>query len=122
MREGCFTLGNQNFCGRPRPNIYDHDHEIQGSVRIADSDDPHNHRFATVSGRAIQCGNDHIHEVAFRTDTYEGHNHEFCGRTGGAIWIGNRHVHFLESMTTVSDDHCHNFEFATLIQNPIGDC
>lgn len=98
-----------------------HVHEIQGSVQIAEpKEDPHNHRFATVSGEAIYVGRDHYHEVTFRTDFYEEHFHEFCGRTSGAIPVGDRHVHFLESNTTVNDGHCHEFRFATLIDNPIG--
>ena len=45
----------------------------RGSVKIAEpQEDPHNHRFATVSGQAIKTGcDDHIHEVKFRTDFYE---------------------------------------------------
>ncbi|MDF2511103.1 MAG: hypothetical protein K0S04_969 [Herbinix sp.] len=101
-----------------------HVHEIQGSVMIAEAEEePHNHRFATVSGEAIGNGLDHFHEVKFRTDFFEDHFHEFCGRTSGAIIVGDRHVHFLESTTTENDGHTHNFRFATLIDNPIGeDC
>jgi hypothetical protein len=84
--------------------------------------DPHNHRFATVSGPEIRSGmNDHVHEVEFRTDFYEDHYHEFCGRTGGAIPTGDRHVHFLQRVTTTVDNHQHEFRVATLIENPIGD-
>jgi hypothetical protein len=99
-----------------------HVHEVQGSVEIAErNEDPHNHRFATVSGEAIQVGMDHYHEVKFRTDFYENHFHEFCGRTSGAIPVGDRHVHFLESVTTENDGHRHDFRFGTLIDNPIGE-
>lgn len=91
----------------------EHIHEIQGSVEIAEpQDDPHNHRFATVSDEAIQVGPnflDHYHEVEFRTDFYEEHFHEFCGRTSLGIQVGNRHVHFLESITSKNDGHCHEF-------------
>lgn len=99
----------------------DHNHEVQGSVQIAErEEDPHNHRFATVSGLAIPCGRgDHVHEVKFNTDTYEDHRHEFCGKTGGAIRVGDRHVHFLQSVTTVNDGHRHCFRVGTLIDNPI---
>ncbi len=85
--------------------------------------DPHNHRFATVSGEAIPLGNgDHVHEVCFRTDFYEGHFHEFKGRSGGAIDVGDgRHVHFAEAQTTQEDGHRHRFRAASLIQDPIGD-
>jgi hypothetical protein len=100
-----------------------HVHEVQGSVEIAEpQEDPHNHRFATVTGEAIPIGNgDHIHEVKFRTDFYENHFHEFCGKTGGAIRVGDRHVHFLESETTRNDGHRHDFRLSTFIDNPIGD-
>ncbi|MEL4105803.1 YmaF family protein [Oscillospiraceae bacterium WX1] len=100
-----------------------HVHEVLGSVEIAErEEDPHNHRFATVSGQAIPiAGGDHIHEITFRTDFYEDHFHEFCGKTRGAEKVGDRHVHFLESETTVNDGHRHDFRVATLIENPIGD-
>ena len=99
-----------------------HVHEILGSVQIAEpEEEPHNHRFATVSGEAIGTGLNHYHEVKFRTDFYEDHFHEFCGRTMGAIPVGDRHVHFLMSVTTENDEHRHNFRFATLIDNPIGE-
>ncbi|MDF2843929.1 MAG: hypothetical protein K0R00_2355 [Herbinix sp.] len=118
------NLGNNgnNGCSDNWREDQRHVHELVGSVRIADQEDPHNHRFATVTGEAIPCGmNDHYHEVAFRTDFYENHFHEFRGRTGGAVPVGNRHVHFIESLTTVNDGHRHGFEAATLINNPIED-
>lgn len=106
----------------PCPEEQRHVHELQGSVKIADEEDPHNHRFCTVTGEAIPYGgNDHVHDVVFRTDFYEDHFHEFRGRTGCAIPVGNRHVHYIESVTTVNDGHRHEFEAATLIDNPIGD-
>lgn len=100
-----------------------HLHEVQGSVMIADQDEPHNHRFVTVSGEAIPCGHgDHVHEVRFRTDFYENHYHTYTGKTCGAVPVGNgRHVHFLKSVTSVDDNHKHRFRFATLIENPIGE-
>ncbi|HCL01055.1 MAG TPA: hypothetical protein DHW61_01290 [Lachnoclostridium phytofermentans] len=100
-----------------------HVHEIQGSLEIAErQEDPHNHRFATVSGEVIPIGHkDHIHNVKFRTDFYENHFHEFCGKTGGAIPVGDRHVHFLESVTTQNDGHRHNFRLATFIQDQISE-
>ena len=98
-----------------------HVHEIQGSVQIVEpQDDPHNHRFATVSGEAIPWDRSHFHKVTFRTDFYENHFHEFCGNTSLAIPVGDRHVHFLESVTTVNDGHQHRFRFGTLINDPIG--
>lgn len=102
-------------------NEQKHVHEVQGSVKIAEEEeDPHNHRFCTVTEEAIPIGGeDHVHEVCFRTDFFEEHFHEFKGRTGPAIMVGDRHVHFLESVTTENDGHRHAFEFATLINDPI---
>lgn len=110
-------------CGQVRPGMQAHVHELQGSVEIAEPQtDPHNHRFATVSGEARPYGNnDHYHDVRFRTDFYEDHFHEGWGRTGGAIQTGDRHVHFLESMTTQNDGHMHRYRVATMIDDPIGD-
>ena len=117
-----FSCTSSCECERERER-QSHVQEIQGSTEIAERrDDPHNHRFATVSDEVIPMGNDHVHEVKFRTDFYEDHFHEFCGRTGGAIPVGGgRHVHFLESVTQVSDGHRHQFKFASLINDPIGD-
>jgi hypothetical protein len=113
---------SDNSCYPPDREQF-HVHEVQGSVEIAErEEDPHNHRFATVSGQAIPIGqNNHFHRVAFRTDFYENHFHEFCGRTGGAIPVGDRHVHFLESETTFNDGHRHEFRLSTFMQNLIGD-
>lgn len=99
-----------------------HVHEVQGSVMLAEPQDPHNHRFATVSGEAIRIpGCDHVHDVYLRTDFYDGHYHEFYGRSSGAIWVGDRHVHFLEAATSENDGHYHEFRVATLIDDPIGE-
>lgn len=114
---GCREKENYNSkCDEKKQK---HVHEIQGSVKMVDNRESHNHRFATVSGEAIPCGgNDHIHEVYFRTDTFGDHYHEFKGKTGGAIQIGDRHVHCIESITTENDGHRHRFEVVTLIENP----
>ena len=101
-----------------------HVHELLGSVQIAteECEDPHNHRFATVSGQAILVGGgDHVHEVIFRTDFYEDHFHEFRGRTLGAVPVGDRHVHYLAGTTTEEEDHYHDFRAATMIEDPIED-
>lgn len=117
-------------CGpEKKPNPCDcdpkqkHVHELLDSTLIAErEEDPHNHRFATVTGEAIYVGKDHFHEVKFRTDFYENHFHEFKGKTSGAIPVGDgRHVHFIKDCTTVNDGHKHKFRAATLIENPIGD-
>lgn len=119
-------LFNESGIYHPHPPGHErqfHVHEIQGSVELVEGgEDPHNHRFATVSEEAIPHGpDDHYHEVKFQTDFYEDHFHEFCGRTGGAVEVGDRHIHFLQSETQVSESHRHEFRFATLINNPIGD-
>jgi hypothetical protein len=123
-RNGNNSSRNGNSGSQRDPGCRDqeHVHEVLGSVEIAGCD-PHNHRFATVSGEAIDTGcGDHIHNVRFRTDFFEDHFHEYCGITGGAIPVGDRHVHFLQSVTTRNDGHCHRFRVGTLIDNPIGDC
>ncbi len=112
----------KDHCYPPHPKKQFHVHEVQGSVQIAEPHDPHNHRFATVTGKAIPtCGGDHVHEVKFRTDFYENHFHEFCGTTCGAIDVGDRHVHFLKSVTSINDGHNHEFRFGTLINDPTED-
>lgn len=101
-----------------------HVHEVQGSLQIAErEEDPHNHRFATVSGEVIPFGRDnHVHNIVFRTDFYEEHFHTFRGRTCPAVFVGGgRHVHFLEDETSFNDGHRHDFRVATLIENPIGE-
>ena len=112
------SYNNQNDYTKEQKHV----HEVQGSVQIAEpQEDPHNHRFATVSGEAIKYGNSHYHKVKFRTDFYENHFHEFCGNTTLAIPVGDRHVHFLKSVTTENDNHKHCFRFGTFIDNPIGE-
>lgn len=110
----------ENNCAPSCP-VNTHVHEVQGSVQLAELKcDPHNHRFATMSGEAESLGpNNHTHMVTFRTDTYEGHYHEFCGRTTGAFPICGGHVHYLESVTTKRDGHQHCFKVITHIEDPI---
>lgn len=98
-----------------------HVHELIGSVKTAEQDDPHGHRFSTVTGEVIPISaNDHVHEVVFSTDFYDDHYHEFRGRTGGAVQINNKHVHYIQSTTSINDSHSHDFEAATMINNPTG--
>lgn len=114
---------DKKHCHKPCHKHQHHVHEIQGSVKISGSYcNPHNHRFATVSGEAIatNCGG-HIHEVVFRTDFYEDHFHEFCGKTSGAIVVGDRHVHFLDYVTSEDDGHRHEFRLSTFMDDLIGD-
>ncbi len=100
-----------------------HVHEVLGSVRVAElKEDPHNHRFAGVSGEAILMPGGHVHEVCIRTDFYEDHFHMITAKSGPAIPVGeNRHVHFLEGMTSAEDGHCHMLLVASLIDNPTGE-
>lgn len=100
-----------------------HVHEFLGSAQLAElEEEPHNHRFAGVSGQAILTGNgQHIHRVQTRTDFYENHYHEMNELTGPAIPVSpDRHVHFAQGITSTVDGHAHEFIFATLIENPIG--
>lgn len=100
-----------------------HTHEYEGSVKIAEKpNDPHNHRFAGVTGQAIPIHNGrHFHKLEDNTDFYVDHFHIVADKTGPSIPVGNgRHVHFVEGQTTVNDGHQHDFQFATLIDNPIG--
>lgn len=99
-----------------------HVHEFVGSVRLAEiEEDPHNHRFAGVSGQAIESGCGHVHRICTRTDFFNNHFHEINAITGPAIPVGGgRHVHFVYACTTRNDGHRHRFIVATLIENPIG--
>lgn len=104
-----------------RKNGQFHVHEVVGSTRIAGRD-PHNHRFAGVSGQAIPVKGGHVHEVAARTDFFEDHFHEFEGFSGLQIPVGNgRHVHFVRAKTTCNDGHRHKLIVASLIDDPIGE-
>lgn len=100
-----------------------HVHEFLGSTRIAEEEDPHNHRFAGVTSEVIPIsGGNHKHGFFVNTDFYEEHHHEISGVTGLAIPVGeNRHIHFAEVVTTVDDGHFHEAIFATLIEDPIGE-
>ena len=101
-------------------NSQRHVHEITGSTAIFNEEEEcHNHRFATISGEAIRCGDSHVHEVKFRTDFADGHFHEFCGTSSPAIEVGNgKHVHFA-SACTEEDGHRHRFQVASLIESPL---
>ena len=99
-------------------NVELHLHEVQGSVRV-DGAEAHNHRLATVSCEPIEIGNgNHVHQVTFRTDTYEGHYHEFSGRTDRAVRVGDGHVHFLNGTTSEAAHHRHTFKLVTHIEDP----
>lgn len=100
-----------------------HVHEVLGSVRLAElNEDPHNHRFAGVSGEVIWVPGGHIHKLETKSDFYEDHFHPICVMTGLQIPVGeNRHVHFIEAQTECEDRHSHKFIATTFIDNPIGD-
>lgn len=101
-------------------HVQKHVHEFLGSVRLAElEEDPHNHRFAGVSGEAKGKGKSHVHKLKTRTDFVD-HYHEIEVTTGPAIDVGGgKHVHFVESITTEVDGHVHTFAVATLIESPL---
>lgn len=109
-----------NHCSREERR-QTHVHEFQGSVRVvAENEEVHNHRFVGVSGQARRFGNSHVHDIIARTDFFD-HFHEIRDVTEPAIDVGNgRHVHFVRGTTTFEDGHSHTYQFATLIENPIG--
>lgn len=115
----CFS----NINNRNNSSIQTHVHEFLDNVEIAERQvDPHNHRFAGVSSEAIIVPGGHVHEILTKTDFYENHFHEVGVRTGLQKPVENgRHVHFAQRTTTLNDGHNHDFQFATLIENPIGD-
>lgn len=113
---------NPCSCDHHKEDELTHVHEFLGSTKLAElEEDPHNHRFAGVSGQVICIGNGkHIHELKTRTDFYEDHFHLICVRTEENIPVGDgRHVHFVSDVTEEAEDHVHNFRVATLIEDPI---
>lgn len=103
--------------------FHKHDHEFLGSTRLAElEEDPHNHRFAGVSGPEIKVPGGHVHEVKARTDFYEDHFHVFEATSELQRYVGGgRHVHFVKATTNEVDGHTHDLIFATLIDDPIGE-
>lgn len=97
-----------------------HVHEFLGSTRLAElEDDPHNHRFAGVSGPEIKVPGGHVHRVEARTDFFD-HFHKFSETSCLQKPVGDgRHVHFVYATTSVNDCHSHQLIFATLIDAPI---
>lgn len=115
-----------NFYRKCDDKMQTHVHEVEGSVRLAElGEDPHNHRFAGITGEFIPVPGGHIHNFQAKTDFYENHFHPICVKTGLPVEVGEgddiRHVHFIDSATEVEDGHFHEFIAATLIENPIGD-
>lgn len=101
--------------------IRQHVHDAEGYTQLAGARcDIHKHCFNAVTGRAIPCGNSHIHEVDFVTDINDCHCHKICGKTGPAIPIGfDNHIHLIEGHTTCNDGHKHCVNVATGIEKPI---
>lgn len=111
-----------NYCPSEK-DAHSHTHEYLGSTKIAEKrEDPHNHRFAGVTGDAIPVPGSHIHKLKTNTDNFEDHFHAICDETGPAIpTCEGRHIHFVKGKTTFDDGHKHEYIFATLIENPIAD-
>lgn len=109
----------ENNCCRIIPYHEQHVHEFLGSTKIAEKKkDPHNHRFAGVSGPAIPYFDSHVHKICTLTDNTD-HFHRIELYTGPAIPVGyNRHVHPVCGVTTCNDGHIHHFVFSTLIERP----
>lgn len=109
----------------PKPPPHDpcqtHTHEFQGSTKLAETgEDRHNHRFAGVSSSVIPFGNSHVHGIFVNTDFFEEHLHEIAAVSGPAIPVGGgKHIHFAKYITTVDDGHFHEFQFASLIDDPL---
>jgi hypothetical protein len=105
-----------------RKTAQTHLHEFEGSTKLAEQGaDRHNHRFAGVTGQVIRVGKSHIHEIDLTHTDFLNHFHNLKKiRTGLAIPVGNgKHVHFVKGSTTLNDGHVHQFNFATLIQQPL---
>ncbi len=98
-----------------------HVHEFAASTLFAlAGNNRHNHRFSGVTSEIIPLpGGDHKHAILTNTDSF-GHHHEVGVETGPAIDVGNgKHVHFVSGETTLDDFHFHQYQFTTLIQNPL---
>lgn len=98
-----------------------HTHEFLGSTEIAGPEQlQHNHRFAGVTSSAIPKGNSHVHQLLTNTDFFFNHLHEVGDMTGPAIPVdGGKHVHFVCGTTTLDAGHTHDFQFTTLIEDPL---
>ncbi len=126
FHEPCYKCEPHDRCHKEQTHV----HEVVGSVRLAElGEDPHNHRFAGMTGEVIPlpCGRpgEHFHVFKTTSDFYEDHFHPICVMTGVNVKVGEgedaRHVHFIDADTDIEDRHFHEFIVATLIQNPIGD-
>lgn len=120
-RKNC--MKNTDSYNENCPDNYEkqmHTHEFLGSTQLAElEEDPHNHRFAGVTGEAIKYGKNHYHELKTNTDFVD-HFHVVKDKTELATPVGDgKHVHFVMGTTTERDNHTHDFIFATLIESPL---
>lgn len=108
-------------CRRHNEKIRQHVHNAEGYTSLAgDRCDLHKHCFNAFVGRAIPCGNSHVHEVCIITDINDCHCHKIIGTTGPAIPTGfGDHIHIIEGFTTFNDGHNHCVKVATGIEEPI---
>jgi len=109
---------------QPEEAVQTHDHEFLGSTKLAEEgDDRHNHRFASVTSQVIPLsGGGHKHSFFVNTDFFENHHHEVAGETGANIPIpgsNGKHTHFVLARTTIDDGHFHEYQFITLIEDPL---
>lgn len=108
-------------CPAPILQTQTHTHEFAGSTEIAGPAQlQHNHRFAGVTSSVILVGDSHVHTLLTNTDFFFNHLHEVGDTTGPAIDVGDgKHVHFVCGTTTFDAGHDHDFQFATLIEDPL---
>lgn len=97
-----------------------HVHEFLGSTLLPLQQVlPHNHRFAGVTGEIILVPGGHIHAF-FTSADFFGHLHDVAGITDLQIPVdGGKHVHYALATTSFNAGHDHDFQFATLIDEPL---
>jgi hypothetical protein len=98
-----------------------HNHEFLGSTKLPSQDvTEHNHRFAGVTSEVIFVPGGHVHTFMTDTDFFSGHIHGVGGTTDLQVPVdGGKHVHFANDTTTFDACHDHDFQFATLIDDPL---
>ena len=88
---------------------------------------PGKERYYFLAGRGCKgkcsfCATSWTQPHTFMTDTdfFLGHIHGVGGITGLQVPVGGgKHVHFASDTTTFDACHDHDFQFATLIENPL---
>lgn len=116
------TMENVEVNEAVEENCQTHVHEFEGSTKLAEEEeDRHNHRFAGVTTQMIPFPGGHRHVVFTNTDFFVNHHHEIGALSGPPIFIDDsgKHVHFFEGNSTIDDGHFHEFQFATLIEDPL---